>query len=440
MYSRLDGKETELASQQGLMKSPKMEVDPINTSEQGQGTNGRSPPSKNPPELAPPTPVYSRGSSKFPNSGGMDAIHNNPRMSSNKQIASIEKKVDELSENIVHVLHILAQQGLLGGAGAVPGEEEKKEVFDEAREEEDAKKRQSIRELRERRPKRRFPRISFAEQNIMAKLDKHVAEMNVFFEQVDKNGDGEITRQEMKVGLEALRDHPKGNHAVFAAPLLTEPEIEVVLDGLFKFHDNIDHEDVHVRFRKGANKKIKRRRANEAMCKLSICIIIISPVTCFLTAAGLALPLAWIEGWEWEDSMYLIMGEITQIGVSMGHDDFEAETVEGKLFVCIIGIWCLAFLAMLIGVMAGPLLQPVQEMMWMAPSDEEDNIGGIDIGTVIDPPRMILRTVLKVEHSQNQMLKEQHLMDQELALIKKRLGIRQKATITAEKFIYQSEK
>jgi hypothetical protein len=49
--------------------------------------------------------------------------------------------------------------------------------------------------------------------------------------------------------------------------------------------------------------------------------------------------LAWIEGWEWEDSMYLIMGEITQIGVSMGHDDFEAETVEGKLFVCIIGIW-----------------------------------------------------------------------------------------------------
>mmetsp|Transcript_9623 Transcript_9623/g.24553 ORF Transcript_9623/g.24553 Transcript_9623/m.24553 type:complete len:151 (+) Transcript_9623:87-539(+) len=112
MYSRLDGKETELASQQGLMKSPKMEVDPINTSEQGQGTNGRSPPSKNPPELAPPTPVYSRGSSKFPNSGGMDAIHNNPRMSSNKQIASIEKKVDELSENIVHVLHILAQQHL----------------------------------------------------------------------------------------------------------------------------------------------------------------------------------------------------------------------------------------------------------------------------------------------------------------------------------------
>ena len=95
---------------------------------------------------------------------------------------------------------------------------------------------------------------------------------------------------------------------------------------------------------------------------------------------------------------------------------------------------------MLIGVMAGPLLQPLQEMMWMAPSDEEDNIGGIDIGTIIDPPRMILRTVLKVEHSQNQMLKEQHLMDQELALIKKRLGIRQKATITAEKFSYQSEK
>jgi hypothetical protein len=79
----------------------------------------------------------------------------------------------------------------------------------------------------------------------MAKLDKHVTEMNVFFEQVDKNGDGEITRQEMKVGLEALRDHPKGNHAVFAAPLLTEPEIEVVLDGLFKFHDNVRRETLN---------------------------------------------------------------------------------------------------------------------------------------------------------------------------------------------------
>ena len=52
----------------------------------------------------------------------------------------------------------------MGGAGAVPGGEEKKEVFDEAREDEDAKKRKSIRELREQRPKRRFPRISFAEQ------------------------------------------------------------------------------------------------------------------------------------------------------------------------------------------------------------------------------------------------------------------------------------
>ena len=41
------------------------------------------------------------------------------------------------------------------------------------------------------------------------------------------------------------------------------PQIDIVLDGLFKFHDEVDHQDVHDRFRMGANKKTKRKRSYE---------------------------------------------------------------------------------------------------------------------------------------------------------------------------------
>ena len=37
----------------------------------------------------------------------------------------------------------------------------------------------------------------------MAKLDKHVSELNVFFEHVDKNGDGVINRSDGELGAGA---------------------------------------------------------------------------------------------------------------------------------------------------------------------------------------------------------------------------------------------
>ena len=84
---------TQLPSLQDPIKSPKMEVStPVDNPIKQAGRSPRSAPVDEPPALAPPTPMYSRGSSKFP-ANGMDAVHSNPRMSSMKQIASLEKKV-----------------------------------------------------------------------------------------------------------------------------------------------------------------------------------------------------------------------------------------------------------------------------------------------------------------------------------------------------------
>merc|ERR1711998_335280 len=76
--------------------------------------------------------------------------------------------------------------------------------------------------------------------------------------------------------------------------------------------------------------------------------------------------------------------------------DYQAETMWGKLAASIVGIWCLAFLAMVIGIVAGPIIEPVQKALQLYPQDEEeeDVVANVDIPSISDPVRYTLRTVL----------------------------------------------
>jgi hypothetical protein len=71
------------------------------------------------------------------------------------------------------------------------------------------------------------------------------------------------------------------------------------------------------------------------------------------------------------------MGEITQLGITLTDEELRPQSLGGKLFASLCGVWCLAVFASVVGVVAGPILQPIIAAFSLEP-DEGEHLGELN--------------------------------------------------------------
>lgn len=245
--------------------------------------------------------------------------------------------------------------------------------------------RQSDHEKAEIRKLRKCGKIDLAEKRLFHFLDKCSIQFTDCFAAMDVSGNGRISIVEFTTGLKALN-------------ILDDEQIDLLTTNVFKDKndDEVDYKQLTRHFRESAVSYKINRRLREAAFKILIFVFFLAPLMCFISAAVLGGLLAALENWSYEDSFYVIVQEITQIGINMGIDELEVKDHFSKIYVSICGIYCLSFLALIIGIVAGPLLTPIQQALNMQIEDEglEDIVGNVDISHVDDPQLYTLRNVL----------------------------------------------
>ena len=83
--------------------------------------------------------------------------------------------------------------------------------------------------------------ITRAEQRIMYSIDKYAVEMNKFYDTVDHDGDGKLSREEMRNGFRTLKETKISKGIKKPKRVLSDTEIETILNGLFKNCDYASH-------------------------------------------------------------------------------------------------------------------------------------------------------------------------------------------------------
>lgn len=244
--------------------------------------------------------------------------------------------------------------------------------------------KQSDRERNAIRKLQKCGKTDLAEKRLFHFLDKCDIQFTDCFAAMDVSGNGRISIVEFTTGLKALN-------------ILDDEQIDLLTTSVFKEkNDEVDYKQLTRHFRESAVSFKIKLRLREAAFKISIFVFLIAPLMCFISAAILGGLLACLEEWSYEDSFYTIVQEITQIGIDMGTGNMQVRSHFSKIYVSICGIYCLSFLAIIIGIVAGPLLTPVQQALSMQIEDAglEDIVGNVDISHVDDPQLYTLRNVL----------------------------------------------
>lgn len=85
-------------------------------------------------------------------------------------------------------------------------------------------------------------------------------------------------------------------------------------------------------------------------------ILPLSATACATVFGGI---LALTEDWPFEDCFWIMMGEITQLQIEMTTHEYSITKFSGKVAASFCGIWCLGFLAIIIGISGNLLIVPV---------------------------------------------------------------------------------
>ena len=92
--------------------------------------------------------------------------------------------------------------------------------------------------------------------------------------------------------------------------------------------------------------------------KVSKFVFFILPigVTCCAFVFGFLLSIT--EGWPFDDCFWIMVGEVTQLDIEMVDRDYKVTKLPGKIAASLCGVWCLGFLAVIIGISGNLLILP----------------------------------------------------------------------------------
>ena len=88
-------------------------------------------------------------------------------------------------------------------------------------------------------------------------------------------------------------------------------------------------------------------------------VFIVLPIGATFCATVFGFILSITEDWSFDDCFWIMMGEITQLQIEMTSKDYTITRLPGKIAASFCGIWCLGFLAVIIGISGNLLIAPI---------------------------------------------------------------------------------
>lgn len=172
-----------------------------------------------------------------------------------------------------------------------------------------------------------------------------------------------LTAEEFKNGIEAM-GLPKPTIRALAELM---PKPTVTFDEVIAHcYAIIEKARIQIQFR-------------DALAKLTFLIVLFLPVFVVLVSIVFGTILKFAEGWGLDTCFYLTLAELTGADLAnLGVHTKTATTRYGKLVACLIGLLSLGIFATVVGVLGGPLIEPIGDFIGLKPlnRDEIDKLLG----------------------------------------------------------------
>jgi hypothetical protein len=110
-----------------------------------------------------------------------------------------------------------------------------------------------------------------------------------------------------------------------------------------------------------------RAQVKAAFCKLAVLVLVLIPLVVCAVSAAFAGLLAWVEGWTYVTSFWLVLADLTHTNLPVVEHGLHVEDIGGKVIACFVGILALSVFVFAVGVVGGPLMEPVTEALGFKP-------------------------------------------------------------------------
>lgn len=111
----------------------------------------------------------------------------------------------------------------------------------------------------------------------------------------------------------------------------------------------------------------------KALTKLAFLIGVLLPLSAIVISVIFGGLLAAIEDWPFRNTFYAVLGEIIDSKIALTHLKKVQPTNDvARLVWAIIGLWSLVTFATVIGVVAGPIMNPILEVLRLTPVEPQD--------------------------------------------------------------------
>ena len=110
----------------------------------------------------------------------------------------------------------------------------------------------------------------------------------------------------------------------------------------------------------------------DALKKLGCCLLLAAPLCCATLAGLLGAALAYFQGWPLQKGVWVALEELLLTGQDLSGgaaSELELGSVAAKTGLAVCSLWGVAFLGMLVGVVGGPLMNPILAQLGLLPTD-----------------------------------------------------------------------
>ena len=200
------------------------------------------------------------------------------------------------------------------------------------------------------------------------KLLRFPGGLRAVFDEFDTSGDGMIDADELSEGIERsgpLLGIPADLPAATVAAMFRRLDIDG--DGRITF------EEASSRMREIADTDRLRVQVRDVAAKLALFALLIVPLLALALAALFGALLCVAEGWGYRECFYLVLAGLTGTTIDVVPHEEHARGPLAKLVACAVGLVSLAIFAAVIGVIGGPLIEPLAQAAGLGPFVDADD-------------------------------------------------------------------